>query len=106
MSKVNPTWSAFKTTSPYLGWRLFSIVLIGLMAASVIASTYFIYTTVYRTLDDANTIVVLDSFAVLSTINETNYAKAQALIGEKAVVVTIPHDLRNIFVKIPSSTPR
>lgn len=106
MSKVNLTWSAFKTTSPYLGWRLFSIVLIGLMLASVIASTYFIYTTVYRTLDDANTIVVLDSFATLSTINEANYAKAQVLIGQKAVVTTIPRDLRNIFISIPSSSPR
>lgn len=105
-----PLIKLFTSTAktPYLAWRLFSIVLMGAMSASVIASVFFIYDSVYQTLGDANSIVALNSNVNLTTINQTVYTKARELVALKNTTNTIDKINRNIFIPVitPSSTTR
>ncbi|OGH69069.1 MAG: hypothetical protein A3I29_01310 [Candidatus Magasanikbacteria bacterium RIFCSPLOWO2_02_FULL_44_11] len=94
-----------KTNAAYLPWKILSITLIGGMLASVIVSGYFMYVNIYRTLDDANTIVVLNANEQLDTINRKAYDKAQELVRTKNESIIIPKQLRQIFIKISTSTP-
>ena len=94
-----------KTNAAYLSWKILSITLIGGMLASVIVSGYFMYVNIYRTLDDANTIVVLNANEQLDTINRKAYDKAQELVRTKNESIIIPKQLRQIFIKISTSTP-
>ncbi len=94
--------------TPYLGWRLFSVALMGVMAGSILVSAFFIYDSVYQTLDDANSIVALNSSASLAVINQSVYAKATELVALKNTTSTISKNSRNIFIPVitPSSTKR
>lgn len=97
------------TKMPYLGWRLASLGLTGLMMASIFYSGYFIYTSIYQTLDDANSIVVLNSNVELATINQSVYNKAHDLVVSKTTTSTSSFKItRNIFIPVitPSSTKR
>lgn len=78
--------------------------MIGVMLACVMVSGYFIYTKIYRTLDDVNTIVVLNSDLQLDSINMGAFERAENLIMVKNTTSTIPLKLRNIFIRIPTST--
>lgn len=79
--------------------------MIGGMLASIIGSGYFTYVNIYRTLEDANTIVVLNSNEQLDTINMKAYDKTQELVRLKTGTTIIPKQLRHIFVKVSTSTP-
>lgn len=96
--------SAPKATGSYLGWRIMSIVVFGAMVGSFIMSSYFIYQYIYRTLEDANSIVVLNSSLGLDTINKPLFLQAKKYLEFKAVHLTAPAKLRNIFVYV-STTP-
>lgn len=104
MSPINSL--SFKTKTPFLAWKLLSIGLIGVMLGSIIFSMYFIYVNIYRTLDDVNTIVVLNSNTSLDKINQKSYDRAQDLVQLKRNLAALPKQYRNIFVKPTTSTPR
>ena len=89
---------SLRKRAAYLGWRLFSIVVVGIMAGSVIVSSYFIYENIYRTLADANTVVILSSTVGIDAINITEYDNAERFLALKRTPFTISKDARNIFM--------
>ena len=96
---------SFKTKAAYLSWKILSIVLIGGMLASIMGSAYFTYMNIYRMLEDANIIVVLNANEQLDTINMKSYDKAQELVKLKSETTLLPRQIRPIFVKVSTSTP-
>ncbi len=90
-------------TGTYIGWRILSIVLFGGMLASFIISSYFIYQYIYRALEDANTIIVLNSSLGVDTVNKPLFLQAQKFMEKKATPVKLPTPLRNIFVYVSST---
>lgn len=91
--------------SPYLAWRLASIVVIGLMCGSIITACYFMYQNIYRVLDDANTIIVLNATDGSDNIDLTLFNKTLSLVNAKVALPPLPAQLRNIFVLLATSTP-
>lgn len=90
--------TSFEPESPYLVWKLLSIIAIGAMLASIIGSVYFLYTTIYRVLDDAYTIVILEADVQLDTINTKLYQRAQELVTLKNDTTSLPQEITNVFV--------
>lgn len=91
--------------SAYTVWKIISMILIGLMIGSVIVSSYFIYSHVYRTLSDANTIIILNSSTLIDDVNLTGFEKAKQNVENKMPTTTISKNLRSIFVFV-STTPQ
>ena len=81
----------------YQWWVIASYLLLGLMAGSIVMSTIFVYNYTFRTLEDAHTIVLLNTDMVVNNINMITYNKAAAALGLKSVKIVIPPQLRNIF---------
>lgn len=106
MSALNKIWS-LKKLDAYARWRLVSLLLISILCGLVIGSSYFIYSYVYRTLDDAHTIIILNSSYSINSINLENYKKATRALLLKEAAQSVPKDLRNIFTYVSeaSSTP-
>lgn len=96
----------FKSDSPFFLWKILSILVIGAMLSCVILSVYFIYTQIYRTLDDANTIVVLNSDLQMDTINMGAFEHAKSLVALKNSTSSFTKPVRNIFLRVPTSTPK
>lgn len=90
---------------PYQFWRLGTFVLFGIMVGSLLMSGILIYNYTFRALEDAHTIVLLNSDAAVDKVNLDNYNKATGLISLKTVATPIPANLRNIFVYLSTSTP-
>ncbi|HLD61069.1 MAG TPA: hypothetical protein VJA27_02980 [Patescibacteria group bacterium] len=95
----------FSSPDPYLWWRLITFILVGVMIGSIIVSSYFIYQHIYRTIDDANTIIVLNSNQTIDTINMPTYNKALKAVELKTAVITISLPVRDIFSYGATSTP-
>ncbi len=90
--------------STYTIWKIFSIILIGIFIGSIIVSSFFIYTHVYRTLSDVNTITILNAATRIDDVNLTGFEKAKKNIEAKIPAITVSKDLRNVFVFV-STTP-
>ena len=82
---------------PFLGWRIASMVLLGLLAACCIVSSFLIYRYVYRTLQDAYVIIELSANPDTEVLNHTLLEQARALIAQKNAASAVPLNLRNIF---------
>lgn len=67
------------------------------MCASVIISVYFIYQNIFRTLEDANIIVLLNSAVNIDVINLPAYDKANDYLRLKVNNAQVPLNIRNIF---------
>jgi len=106
MSALNKNWS-FKKIEPYAKWRLASLALFGVLLGSVIGSFYFIYLNIYRTLDDAHNIIILNSNLSINKINMESYRQAALAIKLKEKPSSIPKNIRDIFSygQTASSTP-
>jgi hypothetical protein len=104
MSTKRPLLEKFKAR-PLLIWRLVTYVVLGGMAASIIGSTYFIYTHIYQTLDSANAIVVLNSNMGSSILDLRAYQQTKAQLDYKLSVPELTPDLRNIFSYDSSTNP-
>lgn len=78
-------------------WRLITYIIFAGLLASIIGSSYFMYKYIYRTLDDAQIIVVLNSNDRVGIINMAALDKARALVQKKETAFTVPTDLRDIF---------
>lgn len=95
---------SLRTTTAYERWQLITLALFGVLIASIILSAYFTYVYVYRTLDDAQSIVVLSSSASINEINETAFKKASQLLATKNASSTFSSPLRVVFNYTTSST--
>lgn len=78
-------------------WRIASIIIVGLSAASVLFSVFFTYDTVYRTLNDADTVVLLHSVSTADILNLDQYDKAAAAIKLKETPLVLTSSTRDIF---------
>ncbi|MEK7161051.1 MAG: hypothetical protein AAB724_03410 [Patescibacteria group bacterium] len=96
MLQINPKIKLEKT-SAYLKWKITSIIIVGFMVASIIFSSYFIYLNIYRTLEDANTVVLLNTVASIDAINMPAYEKAESFLELKQSPVSVPKNIRNVF---------
>lgn len=81
-----------------------SIIVVGVMAACLLGSSYLMYQSVYRTLDDANIVVVLNANADFDIINKDLYDDTKNILARKNTVANLPANLRDIFT-YASSTP-
>ncbi len=90
----NRSW---RKSTIYERWEVFTILLFGFLTASVILGAYFTYTYVYRTLDDAHSIIVLSSSASINQINETFFQNAAHLVALKNSSSTFAFPIRDIF---------
>lgn len=82
---------------PFLGWRIASLVLLGLLGAAFIGSSYLIYRYVYRTLQDAYVILELSANPDIEVLNRALLEQARELIEQKKPSFIVPRNLRNIF---------
>ncbi|MBI5729375.1 MAG: hypothetical protein HY983_04030 [Candidatus Magasanikbacteria bacterium] len=107
MSAPDKKWS-FKKIGPYAKWWLASFAFFGILLSSAIASSYFIYLNIFRTLDDAHSIVILNSGLAINSVNMESYQQATRALELKEKTSTIPKNIRDIFSYGPetaSSTP-
>ncbi len=96
---------SLRRPNAYTLWSIASILLMGIMVACIIGSSYYIYDRVNRTLTDANTIVILNSAARVDDVNIVGFEKAKTAIASKTETSTVPTSLRNIFVFVSTTPP-
>lgn len=87
-----------------LTWKLLSWLLWGALLAGIIGSLYFVYFYIYQTLDEANSVVVLNIDSGVYTIDIDNYDLAKKKIDLKLQLPVLPANLRNIFAFASSTT--
>lgn len=85
------------TKSRYQGWRILSIIVVGLATAAAIITAYFIYQNIFRTLENANAVVILSSNLNIDVIDTKAYNQTEELIKAKNTLFVWPKDVRNIF---------
>ena len=83
--------------STYQWWGVITYLALGLMAGSLLMSGVFVYNYTFRTLEDAHTIVLLNTDTVANNVNLENFQKATDLVSSKSVPLLIPNKVRNIF---------
>ncbi len=88
----------------YLGWRVLSIIIIGVLTGSVIMSSYFSYQNIYQTIADANAVVVLSSTVGSDIINIPEYEKAEQFLERKRAPFFFAEGARNIFTYATASS--
>ena len=81
----------------YQWWTVVSYILYGLMAASLLFSAILVYNYTFRTLEDAHTIVLLNTDTVVNNVNMDMYKKAVNTINKKNVPSGFSENIRNIF---------
>jgi len=75
----------FKIKAPgkYAGWRLLSILLMGLLLTAALFTYYFIYNNIYTTLADANAVIALNSQIGGETVDQVAFVEASGLLAAK-----------------------
>lgn len=89
----------------WLAWRITSIVVVGTMIAFLIGSSWFLYSYVFRTLEDANIILTLNPALEVDVLNIEIYNRAEDALTLKQTPVTVPNSIRNIFSFVSSTAP-
>jgi len=89
---------SLKSRTAYIQRRVLSIVTVGLMAGSILVSGFFIYQNIYRTLSDANVVILLNSAASIDAVDVTEYDKAEQLLALKHTPLAIAANARDIFM--------
>ncbi len=84
--------------TPYLGWRLLSIIVVGVMTIATIASLWFMYKNIYSTIQNSTVIVSLNDSNSWQTIDLVTFQKIEARLKEKMASPDWPTPLRNMFV--------
>lgn len=87
----------FKPPGKYAGWRLLSIVLVGLLLSTALFTFYFIYNNIYATMADANAVLILNTQLGGEAIDQAAYEKAVQLLAVKNTPFVIPTTTRDIF---------
>ncbi len=91
-----PSWLSSET--PYLGWRLLSISVVGVMVVGTIASLWFMYKNIYSTIQNSTVIVSLSDSTSWQTIDLVTFQTIEARLKEKEAPQLWPSPLRNMFV--------
>jgi len=81
----------------YLGWRLASIVIAGIIILAGITTAGFVYQNIYSTLSNTYSIFVLSSELGMDIVDMNSYQKTATIIANKKTVTVIPENIRNIF---------
>ncbi len=110
---INTKFDQFKKTrylkpaNRYTIWKVFGMLIVGLLLACTIFIFYFIYQYSYLTLSNANAILTLNSSLGVEIIDSKNFSISQDIINSKKTLLPIPDKIRNIFyyVQTTSSTP-
>lgn len=101
-------WKRFDTErqSKYLGWKIASIIVAGMIVLSALLTAGFIYQNIYSTISNSYSIFVLSSELGMDTVDMDMYNKTNNVITAKQTPTEIPADIRNIFnfVDTTSST--
>ena len=92
----------FTSKAKYQWWTVASYVLYGLMAGSLLFSAILVYNYTFRTLEDAHTIVLLNTDTVVNNVNMDMYKKAVNTINKKNVASGFSESIRNIFTYGPA----
>lgn len=94
----------FSSGGRYAKWRILSMLIVGVMAASALLTANFIYQNIYVTLTNANIIVVLSSNLSVDTIDLKNYNLAEERKKYKTENFSWGNKIRNIFNYETSNT--
>lgn len=92
------------TYNRYQWWRIINILTFGALVAAFMGTSLFLYSYIFRRLEDAHTIVMLSADEQIDTINLNVYQKAVSLIALKVSTTPFVFPLRNVFLLPPTST--
>ena len=96
MSFLKPSVN-FGTKNIFQWWAIITYLFLGLMAGSIIMSAIFVYNYTFRTLEDAHTIVLLNTETLVNNVNMDAYHKAIKALGVKNNLDNQKPSTRNIF---------
>lgn len=88
----------------YSLWRLIYILVLGLLAATILLTSYFIYQTIYIGIANANAIVASETALSMYNLDIVSYEKNLALINQKKQLGGFPANSRNIFIYSKNSS--
>ena len=85
----------FHFTAPgrFALWRIINFATFGLMGGSLLLSSYFIYNYIYRTLDAANAVIVLNSNIDYGSIDVAAYDTVEQKLHLKQIYTPPPAHL-------------
>jgi hypothetical protein len=78
----------------YQWWGIITYVMFGIMFGSVLFSSILIYNYTFRTLEDAHTIVLLNTDSMVNNVNLDMYKKAVNAINMKVNILNHPNNLQ------------
>lgn len=81
----------------YTNWKIFAMLISGLLLGSIIWSIYFLYQYAYTTLNNTNAIVVLNSNLGIDALDNKSFTIAEKSIRQKNDLKEIGNKSRNIF---------
>lgn len=88
---------ASKHKGQYNFWRIINIVTLGILAAAIACTYYFIYQNINNTITNTAIITALKPNINWSSLDIGAYEQAQKIILQKKNIIQIPSKLRNIF---------
>jgi hypothetical protein len=98
----------FGSKNAFQWWGVITYVFLGLMAGSLVMSAFVVYNYTFRTLEDAHTIVLLNTETLVNNVNMDSYNKAVRALETKNKASNFNNKLRNIFtfgqIETPSTT--
>jgi hypothetical protein len=92
-----------KPANRFTIWKVFALIIIGLLIASTILVFYFVYQYSYTTLSNANAIIVLNSSLGADVIDHKNFRLSQDTIKLKTELPLPSEKIRNIFYYVDIS---
>lgn len=95
-----------KPANRFTVWKVFALIIIGLLMAGTILVFYFVYQYSYTTLSNANAIIVLNSSLGADVIDHKNFNLSQDTIKLKTEQPLPPEKIRNIFYYVDSSSTK
>jgi hypothetical protein len=95
----------FGAKSAFQWWGIITFVFLGLMAASLILSAFVVYNYTFQTLEDAHTIILLNTETLINNVNIDAYNKALKALEIKNNTSGFNPSLRNIFSLVQISSP-
>lgn len=90
---------------PYTIWHVLNLLALGFMGGSIIFGFFFNYQYIYRTLDSANSIILLNPTSNIESVDLAGFQKIEEALAAKQNLPTIPPTLRNLFLYVSSTLP-
>ncbi len=95
--KFSKSSGLFKKPGKYTSWKIFELLILGLLVGSIIWTVNFLYEYAYVTLDNAQAIVILNSGTSMDAIDSRSFNTAQAAVKLKNDLPNVDNKIRNIF---------